>query len=125
MYPETVKQAEQWFDSSGGRNSILAAVLRQADGSGLARGSTWCPGLSTPEEKPEPAIPFIDRDGGAHASTSDAGVCQSMGLVAVHLPKVCCCCARLVSHTMKNKAKSERSSGVSCPRGFAEQHSSA
>lgn len=87
VYPETVKQAEQWFDSSGGRNSILAAVLRQADGSGLARGSNWCPGLSTQEEKAETANPVIDRDGGAHASTSEAGMCQLMGLFAVHPPE--------------------------------------
>ncbi len=96
MYPETVKQAEQWFDSSGGRNSILAAVLRQADGSGLSRGSNWCPGLGTHEEKADAADFLVDRDDSANASTSDAGICQSKGLVSVHPPKESCFCARLV-----------------------------
>ncbi|BDA50059.1 FO synthase [Coccomyxa sp. Obi] len=84
VYPETVNQAEQWFDSSGGRNSILAAVLRQADGSGLARGSKWCPGLSTSEEKATPANSFADRDGSAHASTSGAGDLRS----SIPLPRM-------------------------------------
>lgn len=55
MYPEVVREGTRWLDERGGRGSVLAAVLRQADGSGYARGSSWCPGLGSPEEQQLPS----------------------------------------------------------------------
>ncbi len=74
MYPETVKQANRWLDGTGGPNSVLAAVLRQADGSGLARGSNWCPGLDTDEGQPEASGLVLPRNGDVHASPSYSGM---------------------------------------------------
>ena len=50
MYPEVVRAADRWLDSSAGRSSPFAATLRQADGSGYARASPWCPGMASPED---------------------------------------------------------------------------
>lgn len=74
MYPETVRQGHMWLDDTGGHNSVLAAVLRQADGSGLARGSNWCPGLNTNDEHLETADLLPSRHGDASASTSQTGM---------------------------------------------------
>ena len=49
VYPEVVRAADRWLDSSAGRSSPFAATLRQADGSGFARASPWCPGMAAPE----------------------------------------------------------------------------
>ncbi|KAK9805644.1 hypothetical protein WJX72_009860 [[Myrmecia] bisecta] len=40
-YPEHVQDPWRWFDATGGRSSVAAAVLRLADSDGLARGSDW------------------------------------------------------------------------------------
>lgn len=73
VYPEIVKQAESWLDSAGGSSSVQAAVLRQADGSGLARGSNWCPGLDTEEAQTEIPNILLRRDSHGRASTNSSG----------------------------------------------------
>ena len=50
MYPEVVRAADRWLDSSAGRSSPFAATLRQADGNGYARASPWCPGMASPDD---------------------------------------------------------------------------
>jgi len=74
VYPEIVKQADIWLDSTGGSSSVQAAVLRQADASGLARGSNWCPGLNKEEAQTEAPNILLRRDSNGHASTSSTGM---------------------------------------------------
>ena len=50
VYPEVVKAADRWLDSSAGRSSPFAATLRLADGSGYARASPWSPGMASSED---------------------------------------------------------------------------
>ena len=69
VYPETVKAAELWLDSSAGRSSPFAATMRLADSSGFARSSSWCPGMAS--EEPQAAQEYPDRmSAPAHASSS-------------------------------------------------------
>lgn len=70
VYPETVKAADRWLDSSAGRSSPLAATVRLADASGLARSSPWCPGLNSEEEPEEQQVPKNAASIGAHAHTA-------------------------------------------------------
>ena len=69
VYPETVKAANRWLDSSAGRSSPFAATIRLADGSGFARSSAWCPGMAS--EEPQAAQAHAAGTGAhAHASSS-------------------------------------------------------
>ena len=64
VYPEVVRAADRWLDSSAGRSSPFAATLRQADGSGYARASPWCPGMASAEDSSaaaESAGPPLER----------------------------------------------------------------
>ncbi len=73
VYPETVKAADRWLDSSAGRASPYAATMRLADGSGLARSSLWCPGMASDE--PQAALSHaVEQANGkeAHAHDSSA-----------------------------------------------------
>jgi len=69
VYPETVKAADKWLDSSAGRSSPFAATIRLADGSGYARSSLWCPGMA--DDEPEAPENHADRME-AHAYASSA-----------------------------------------------------
>ncbi|KAK9857972.1 hypothetical protein WJX84_000526 [Apatococcus fuscideae] len=56
VYPEVVTNIHRWADSSKGKHSPAAAVLRLADSHGLVRGSTWCPGLVGDNTPAAPAL---------------------------------------------------------------------
>lgn len=47
VYPSYALQPDQWLDSRQGYGSVAAAVQRSMDTEGLARASSWCPGLPT------------------------------------------------------------------------------
>lgn len=49
LYPEYALNAGEWLDSSHGRSSMSAAVLRQSDSCGLLRASSWAAGAANAE----------------------------------------------------------------------------
>ena len=56
LYPEFALEPETWLDSSRGRNSIAAAVLRQSDAHGLLRGSNWVAGQTSNAEETDDSL---------------------------------------------------------------------
>ncbi len=79
VYPETLKAADRWLDSSAGRSSPFAATMRLADGNGYARSSGWCPGMAS--EEPQASEAHADGTK-AHAHASSAA--RSPGMPSCH-----------------------------------------
>lgn len=59
LYPEFALEPEAWLDSSRGRNSVSAAVLRQSDAHGLLRGSDWVAGQTNSSEEVSSSLQSI------------------------------------------------------------------
>jgi len=84
VYPETVKAADRWLDSSAGRSSPFAATIRLADGSGYARSSPWCPGMANDEpEAPEEHADRMEAHVNASSSAPISG--KQLGTLSMTL----------------------------------------
>lgn len=89
LYPEFALRADDWLDSSRGKKSVAAAVLRQSDAHGLLRGSDWVAGQAAQPADPREAFASNARNGSlpgaAESSTSppsnDSHHLQESGLI--------------------------------------------
>ena len=61
------EQAQPWLDGAAGRDSVAAAVLRLADGDGLARGSTWFAGAAEGGDDEQQEQQQVDPSGSGSA----------------------------------------------------------